>query len=79
MGSEGDSRACDEYVTVVKREIENYVNTSISVPPKTDPMRLWKVNRSRFPKVAMAARQWLCVVPGTSTSSERFFSRCGIA
>ena len=59
--------------SVILQLNERYVDTSTSVPPKTDPMRLWKVNTSRFPKVAMEARKGLCVVPGTSTPSERVF------
>ena len=73
-----DSCAYEECVAGVKREIENYLDPSISMPPKTDPLQWWKVNGSRFPKVAMAARKWLCV-PRTSTPSERVFSHCGIA
>jgi len=76
--TENNSRGVEECVTAAKREIENYLDPLISVPPKTDPLQWWKENRLRFPKVAIAARKWLCV-PGTSTPSERVFSDCGIA
>ena len=76
--TENNSRGVEECVTAAKREIENYIDPLISVPPKTDPLQWWKENRLRFPKVAIAARKWLCV-PGISTPSERVFSDCGIA
>ena len=75
---ENNSRGVEECVSAVKREIENYLDPLISVPPKTDPIHWWEENRHRFPKVAVAARKWLSV-PGTSTPSERVFSDCGIA
>ena len=59
----------EKCVTASKREVENYLDQLISVSPKTDPLQWWKENRLRFPKVAIAARKWLCV-PGTSTPSD---------
>ena len=76
--TENNSRGLEECVTAAKRDIENYLDPHISVPPKTDPLQWWKENTFRFPKVAIVARKWLCV-PGTSTPSERIFSDCGIA
>ena len=73
-----NTRANEECITAVKRDIENYLDPCINVPPTTDPLQWWKENRFRYPKVAIGARKWLCV-PGTSTPSERVFSHCGIA
>jgi hypothetical protein len=68
----------ESFAAAVQREIENYLDPHIHVPPSTDPLHWWRENRFRFPKTAIAARKWLCV-PGTSTPSERIFSHCGIA
>lgn len=66
------------HATAVGREVENYLDPHMFVSAKTDPLQWWSENGYRFPKIAMAARKWLCI-PGTSTASERVFSHCGIA
>lgn len=44
---------------------------------KLDPLVWWRVNRFKYPHVAVAARKWLSVT-ATSTPSERVFSICGV-
>ena len=62
----------------VQREIENYLDPQLIVPPTTDPLMWWNQNKCQFPKIAVAARKWLCV-PASSTPAERVFSHCGVA
>lgn len=42
-----------------------------------NPFDWWVVNKSRFPNVAVVARQYLAI-PATSVASERLFSKCGL-
>ena len=44
---------------------------------KIGALQWWKVNESRFPRVALMARQYLGV-PATSASPERLFSSVGL-
>jgi hypothetical protein len=62
----------------VVREIENYLDPELHIPFKDDPLVWWRDHKFQFPRIAVAARKWLRV-PGTSTSSERVFSYCGVA
>jgi hypothetical protein len=64
--------------SAVQREIENYLDPQLNVPPSTDPLFWWNQNKCQYPKIAVAARKWLCV-PASSTPSERVFSHCGVA
>lgn len=41
-----------------------------------DPLKWWRDNESRYPKIAAIAKKYLAV-PATSTSSERVFSTAG--
>ena len=43
----------------------------------TDPLMWWKKHQEEFPDLSRMTRQYL-VVPATSTSPERFFSRVGL-
>ena len=47
------------------------------VPNDTDPLMWWKQYQQEFPDLTRMVRQYL-VVPATSTSPERFFSRVGL-
>ena len=62
----------------VQREIENYLDPQLIVSANTDPLAWWSQHKCQFPKIAVAARKWLCV-PASSTPSERVFSHCGVA
>jgi hAT family C-terminal dimerisation region len=76
--NDDSGRDFEMFAAAVEREIGNYLDPLIYVSPNTDPLQWWRENRFRFPKIAIAARKWLCV-PGTSTPSERVFSHCRIA
>jgi zinc finger BED domain-containing protein 1 (E3 SUMO-protein ligase ZBED1) len=62
----------------VLREVDCYLDAELHVRKETDPLIWWREHRFQFPRIAVAARKWLCV-PGTSTPSERVFSHCGVA
>ena len=47
------------------------------VPNDTDPLMWWKHHQQEFPDLSRMVRQYL-VVPDTSVSPERFFSRVGL-
>ena len=72
----------EDHVTVhrsaVNREVENYLDPQLIIPSNTDPVVWWRYNKIHYPKIAVAARKWLCV-PASSTASERVFSHCGVA
>ena len=53
-------------------------STYVIAQPYQDPLQWWAVQHINFPRVAAAARKWLCVI-ATSTASERAFSSCGLA
>ena len=60
--------------------ITHEVNSYFAEKPikrNDDPLAWWKVHSSRFPRLAVLAREVLCV-PATSTPSERVFSISGI-
>jgi hypothetical protein len=61
----------------VLREIENYLDSRLHIHFKDDPLVWWRDNRFQSPRIAVAARKWLSV-RGTSTSSDRVFSHCGV-
>jgi len=42
-----------------------------------NPFNWWASNQTRFPSIAMVARQYLAI-PATSVASERLFSKCGL-
>ena len=77
-GNDDSDDLREMHVAAVKREVENYLDPQMYVSPKIEPLQWWRDKRSQFPRVAIAARKWLCV-PATSTPSERVFSHCGIA
>ena len=60
-----------------RREVENYLDQTIIVSARVNPLSWWRDNMGRFPHVAVLARKWLCVT-ATSTPSERVFSDCGL-
>ena len=65
---------------VVSVEWEAQLHTYIQVQQvsnDTDPLMWWKHHQQEWPDLARMARQYL-VVPATSTSPERFFSRVGL-
>jgi hypothetical protein len=62
----------------VVREVENYLDSQLYIHSKDDPLVWWKDHIFQLSRIAVAARKWLSV-PGTSTSSERAFSHCGVA
>jgi hypothetical protein len=53
-----------------------YLQESALVTIHQDPLDWWRANASKFPTLAVLARQWLCCV-ATSVPSERAFSRGG--
>ena len=42
-----------------------------------NPFNWWASNQTRFPSIAVVARQYLAI-PATSVASERLFSKCGL-
>jgi hypothetical protein len=68
----------DLHHSSVMREVENYLDSQLYIHFRDDPLVRWKDHMFQFPRIAVAARKWLGV-PGTSTSSERVFSHCGVA
>jgi hypothetical protein len=57
-------------------QLQTYMQVQ-QVPDDTDPLVWWKKRRREFPDLTRMARQYL-VVPATSVSPERFFSRVGL-
>ena len=60
----------------VEKEVDSYLKDP---PPLLDssPTEWWKTNESRFPRLAILARQYLCI-PATSVPCERVFSAAGL-
>ena len=51
-------------------EWENYLDCETS---SCDPMQFWRENQSRFPRLAVIAKQTFCA-PGSNAAVERIFS-----
>lgn len=60
---------------IIEEEVTTY-KLADSIHVDADPFMWWKTNECKFPHVAKAAQQHLCV-PGTSVASERIFSTAG--
>ena len=62
--------------SAVIKELENYIQEP-KLPESLDPLcDFWKLQSSRFPRLAELARRYL-IVQATSTPSERVFSKMG--
>ena len=48
-----------------------------TVAEGTNSFKWWAMNKTRYPNVAVVARQYLAI-PATSVASERLFSKCGL-
>ncbi|XP_042613353.1 E3 SUMO-protein ligase ZBED1-like [Cyprinus carpio] len=60
---------------IIEEEVTTY-KLADSIHVDADPFIWWKTNECKFPHVAKAAQQHLCV-PGTSVASERIVSTAG--
>jgi hypothetical protein len=58
---------------VPKTELEKYLMLE-EEERDTDPLEWWRLNRRRYPTLAVLARRYLAI-PASSASSERLFSR----
>jgi hypothetical protein len=65
--------------SAVLTEVENYLDPQVHVQPTVSPLVWWREHRFQYPRIAVAARKWLCVPATSSTPSERVFSHCGVA
>ena len=54
-------------------ELENYLDCETS---SCDPMQFWRENQSRFPRLAVIAKQTFCT-RGSTAAVERIFSIAG--
>ena len=54
-------------------ELENYLDCETS---SSDPMQFWRENQSRFPRLAVIAKQTFCAL-GRTAAVEKFFSIAG--
>jgi hypothetical protein len=57
----------------VPDELSTYMSETLS---RMEPLRFWKANESKFPRLAAAARRFLAV-PASSSDVERLFSIAG--
>ena len=56
---------------LIDLEIKSYLDSE--TPTHENPIRWWKINRDRLPKLAVLANKYLCA-PASSVESERLFS-----
>lgn len=63
-------------LTSCETEVKNFLSDS-PIGLEMSPVDWWKLNASRFPRLANLAKQYLCI-PGTSVPSERVFSAAGL-
>ena len=75
LGHESDDDSM-EITDHVKNEIEDYFK-QIQTPCDTSPLDWWKVNKYRYPTLALLAQKYLTIT-ATSTPSERVFSAAGL-
>ena len=54
-------------------EVAQYLADKRGIQPEEDPMKWWKANCTRYPKLAAMARLYLAI-PASSASAERSFS-----
>ena len=57
-------------------EVDTYIKDSRPAL-ESNPLDWWRVNQTRFPRLASLAGRYLCI-PGTSVPSERVFSAAGL-
>ena len=60
----------DDVCTSFKTELSQFI-TEKPIPRDSDALEWWKMNTSRFPRLAEIARRLLCV-PASSTASQTF-------
>lgn len=60
---------------MAQKEVEQYRGMP-SISLQDDPLKWWKENSFRFPKLSVLAKHYLCI-PASSVPSERVFSKAG--
>ncbi len=72
----GDDYSSPEQGDDPEAEVDTYMRDNLP-SLDTDPLEWWKIQKTRFPRLAILARRYLCI-PGTSVPSERIFSTAGL-
>lgn len=74
--NDNGARPVEQQVESVDAEVKRYLNHP-KLLNEVNELKWWYTQRSNYPRVYLAARDYLAI-PGTSTASERQFSSAGL-